>query len=163
MHIAAHVWGYGVYFAGPKLAEAVSHLPFAPPKHWCGTAFMWVLEHNPSPFPPGLSYFFFPLDHLTPASSWGHFVASQCLDWHKGFGGRIPGLGASCSVRHLMSMNLDVSFIHELPVSMIFYPHLVEDCFTWLGSVTALCELDEHGNHDTVRSRSSSLSPLGWE
>lgn len=83
---------------------------------------------QPSPFPPGLCYGF-PLDHLTPAASWAHFVASQCLDWHKGFGGRILGLGASCAIRHLMSLNLDVSFCHELPA----VPSPGRRLFYWVG------------------------------
>lgn len=58
-------------------------------------------------------------------------MASQCLDWHKGFGGRVPGLGASCAIRHLMSMNLDVSSFCELlaipsPGRRLFY--LVGEC-----------------------------------
>lgn len=112
-------------------------------------------EAQPSPFPPYLS-FFFQLDQFAPTSSWACFVASQCLDWHKGFGGRVPGLGASCAIRHLMSMNLDVSFFRELlatpsPGRRLFY--LVGECnwFT-VGRMSM----------ETITCRSSSLRLLGW-
>lgn len=123
------VGAMGCILMGQYRLKRFPHLSFAPPKCWCGTAFMWMLKHNP------------PLSHLIwviflagsvwPTSSWARFVASQHLDWHKGFGGRVPGLGASCAMRHLMSMNLDVSFLHELlaipsPGGRLFY--LVGGC-----------------------------------
>lgn len=70
-------------------------------------------QSQPSPFPPYLSDFL-QLDQFTPTSSWTHFAASQCLAWHKGLGGRVLGLGTSCAVRHLTSMNLDMPFFREL-------------------------------------------------
>lgn len=131
--IASSCWGYGVYFNGPVLAWAVS------PFFICSSqVLVWHSIHvgaetQPSPFPPYLSYFFH-LDQFAPTSSWAHFVASQRLDWHRGFGGRVLGLGASCAIRHLISMNLDVSFFNELlaipsPGRRLFY--LVEEC-NWL-------------------------------